>query len=382
MRKFKVILTQDNKSGPFDILYNINDNIYIANLFSSGLPAENIPSSSLGDGVDIFIPFSTNTILIKNKKETCDTFQQITVSPIDVPDIPLVIYPIYIPTPSPTPNPTPSPTPAPTSVSLSYGFRVTSANNLDTVCNDNIFNITISGSNPSFFNNDFFYTNSSLNSAFNGNGFLYKLSESPLYVGIQSDGFVYVKDSCGINPPTPPPASTPAPTISTPAPILSTPAPILSTPAPTVSYQSYDLYFCGTTTPASQRVPYNGNLDNGVIIKGSNNICYTIAGPTIVGGAAITINGEYQSCEECNQSISTPAPTNPPPPSTPAPTSLCRSYDYIGGVNGGTIQYTPCGGGSNIEINVFENEDGSFCSIDNQYSIISGNITINPGNVC
>ena len=30
MRKFKVILTQDNKSGPFDILYNINNDIYIA----------------------------------------------------------------------------------------------------------------------------------------------------------------------------------------------------------------------------------------------------------------------------------------------------------------------------------------------------------------
>ena len=201
MRKFKVILTQDNKSGPFDILYNINDNIYTADLFSSGLPAENITSSSLGNGVDVFIPFSSTVILVKNKKETCDIVQEIILSPINVPDIPLVIYPIYTP-PIPTRTLRPIPTPNPTfPVFSSYEFRVTSANSLDTVCSDIAFNVIIYGNNPSFIDNLFFYNNLSLSSKFNGNGFLYKLINSSLYVGIKSNGSVYSDGDCIIIPP-------------------------------------------------------------------------------------------------------------------------------------------------------------------------------------
>jgi hypothetical protein len=235
MRKFKVILTQDNKSGPFNILYNINDDIYMANLSSSGLLAENITSSSLASGVDILIPFSANNILVKNKKETCDTFQQIVLSSVNVPDIPLITYPIYLPPSTPTPTLTPSPTPTPTSVFLSYEFRVTAANNLVTVCSDNQFPITIWGNNPSFVKNERFYTNSSLISKFNGNGYLYKLSGSPLFVGINLNGDVYTVDECGViipsTTPTPTPTLTPTPT--------PTPTP---TSTPTPSYSTFTIY--------------------------------------------------------------------------------------------------------------------------------------------
>jgi hypothetical protein len=113
-------------------------------------------------------------------------------------------------------------------------------------------------------------------------------------------------------------APTTAPTTSpTTAP---TTAPTTSpTPSPVIVYLSYDLYLCGTTTPANLRVPYNGNLDNGTIIKASNGICYTIAGPTTVGGASLTVVSEHSTCEECNP---TPAPTTAPTTSpTPSPST-------------------------------------------------------------
>ena len=279
MRKFKVILTQDNKSGPFDILYNINDNIYIADLFSSGLPAENIPSSSLGDGIDIFIPFSTNNILIKNKKETCDNFQQITISPINVPDIPLITYPIYIPQPTPTPTPTPTLTPTPTPLFSTYAFKVTSANNLNTICDDNVFPITIYGTNQSFVDNLFFYSNLSLSSKFNGGGSLYKLKGSPLYVGIKSDGSVYSNDICGINPP----------------------------PSP-----NYIVINCLTGKREKAKKTYNYTLGNGTIIILSDDkvSCYTIVGTTFEATTNTIWDWKSEwggSCSNCT-GISPPTP--------------------------------------------------------------------------
>jgi hypothetical protein len=109
------------------------------------------------------------------------------------------------------------------------------------------------------------------------------------------------------------------------------------TSTPSAVYQSYDLYFCGTSTPASLRVPYNGNLSNGVIIKASNGLCYTIAGPTSVGGASLTVVGEFSTCEDCTYvpptSTATAQPTSTPtaqPTSTPTaqPTSTPTSVNF------------------------------------------------------
>jgi hypothetical protein len=78
----------------------------------------------------------------------------------------------------------------------------------------------------------------------------------------------------------------------------STSTPTLTSTA-SQTFQSYDLYLCGTTTPASLRIPYDGNYNNGDIIKASNGICYTIASPTFVGGATLTVTSTFITCEDC-----------------------------------------------------------------------------------
>ena len=94
-----------------------------------------------------------------------------------------------------------------------------------------------------------------------------------------------------------------------------------STPTATIVYQSYDLYYpCGSTTPADLRVPFTGNQTIGEIILASNGLCYTIAGPTTVGGASLTIISEHSTCEDCEISLISPTPTKTPtstPTSTP-----------------------------------------------------------------
>jgi hypothetical protein len=122
---------------------------------------------------------------------------------------------------------------------------------------------------------------------------------------INPTGIVSSISICPTPTPTPTPTSTPTPT---------------PTPSPTPAFLSYDLYLCGTTTPANLRVPYNGNRDAGDIIKASNGICYTIAGPTTVGGASLTVVSEHSTCEDCIPPTSTPSPTSTPTP-TPTPTS-------------------------------------------------------------
>ena len=238
MRKFTVTLTQDNKSGPFDIFYTDGGVTYMA-VSSSGVQTTNLSSSSLASGIEIITPLTISEILVKNKKATCDNFQYIIIPPANVADIPVVLTPA--PTPSPTPSPTPAPvtptTPAP--VSPYYSFTVTSANSLDTICTDFVYDTTIYGANSSFTSNTLFYSNTGLSSLFDGGGFLYKLQSSLTYVGITSDGEVYTVDSCPVIPPTSTPAPvTPAPTAptpSTPAPVTPapvTPAPSGATPAP------------------------------------------------------------------------------------------------------------------------------------------------------
>lgn len=111
-------------------------------------------------------------------------------------------------------------------------------------------------------------------------------------------------------------------TTTTPVPTTTT----TTTPAP--QYLSYDLYYpCGTTNPASLRLPYTGNLDPGVIVMGCVDgtcYCYTVAGPTFVGGAQLTENGEFSSCPVCNENIPIPTTTTTtttPPPATTTSTT-------------------------------------------------------------
>jgi hypothetical protein len=87
-----------------------------------------------------------------------------------------------------------------------------------------------------------------------------------------------------------------------------------TTTTTTLVYQSYDLFNCGTDVPADLRLPYNGNLDPGQIIMayvGSTYYCYTIAGPTYVGGAQLTLAGDdYTSCPVCEAAKPVPTTTS------------------------------------------------------------------------
>lgn len=76
---------------------------------------------------------------------------------------------------------------------------------------------------------------------------------------------------------------------------------------------SWSLYFCGTTTIASLRIPYDEGLQKGTIVRGRNEngieYCYTIAEKTLFP-PNIELVDEHQTCESCQQSISTtPTPT-------------------------------------------------------------------------
>lgn len=78
---------------------------------------------------------------------------------------------------------------------------------------------------------------------------------------------------------------------------------------------TYDLYYpCGSTTPASQRLTYDGTLTAGVIILGSNRLCYTVAG-TGSGIPNFTKLGEFSTCGDCAAAATTTTTTtcNPTP---------------------------------------------------------------------
>ena len=73
-----------------------------------------------------------------------------------------------------------------------------------------------------------------------------------------------------------------------------------STTSTTTTTLAYDLYFCGTTTPASLRMVYDGTLSAGDIVGGINGYCYTVAGIAYNQVGTLAKNGEFSTCESCN----------------------------------------------------------------------------------
>jgi hypothetical protein len=134
--------------------------------------------------------------------------------------------------------------------------------------------------------------------------------------------------NCGT--PTPQPLPTPLPVpipvvIPVPQPLpplpvvipvpspLPTPIPLPVEPpiAPPVGLNSYELYFCGTTTLTTLRIPIVNGLDTGMVIKASNGVCYTVATLSTELNTGLTVTGQYNNCEECNPS---PQPVPQPVP--------------------------------------------------------------------
>jgi hypothetical protein len=77
-----------------------------------------------------------------------------------------------------------------------------------------------------------------------------------------------------------------------------------TTTTTTAPFLSYDLYLCGTSTPAGSRVNFiaPGQYVGGEIILGSNNECYTVVAPSTLP-SNITALSEHGTCEDCQAAI-------------------------------------------------------------------------------
>jgi hypothetical protein len=116
------------------------------------------------------------------------------------------------------------------------------------------------------------------------------------------------------------PAPTSTPTPQPEATTTPTPIPATATPEPTQQPMVWNLYHpCDTTTPADQLIAYSSNYTPGVIIKGSNGLCYTIAVTGYSLQPPITVVSEHSNCSECDPLPATSTPT-PPPAATSTPT--------------------------------------------------------------
>jgi hypothetical protein len=81
MRKFKVTLTTNNNSGPFDIYYVSNNESTLAPLVT-GSYATNITAAQLLSGVEIQADYGVSSINVFNLKDTCNNFASIARTPL------------------------------------------------------------------------------------------------------------------------------------------------------------------------------------------------------------------------------------------------------------------------------------------------------------
>jgi len=211
--------------------------------------------------------------------------------------------------PTTTTTTTAAPTTTTTTVAF-YSFLLNSTSGLGTgpaACADYAANnratfYASSANGPTIVNGTFLYTDSALT--------------TPIPNGYYSDGTTYWNFQDGDTGDNGNPCNTTTTTsTSTTTTTTTTAAPTTTTT--TLAYQSYDLYYpCGTTTPADQRVVYTGNQSPGEIILASNGLCYTIVGPTTVGGATNTIISEHSTCEDCEAARPTTTTTLAPTTTT------------------------------------------------------------------
>jgi hypothetical protein len=244
--------------------------------------------------------------------------------------------------PSPTSTTTTTTTAAPTTTTTTvafYSFLLNSTNGLGTgpaACADYAsFNrqtyYSSFANGPTIVNGTFLYTDSALTTA--------------IPDGYRSDGTTYWNFQGGDTGDNGNPCNTTT-TTTTQAPTTTTTTAAPTTTTTTLAFQSYDLYYpCGTTTPADLRLVYTGNQSPGEIVLASNGLCYTIVGPTTVGGAQLTLVSEHSTCEDCEAArptttttttTTTTAPTTTTTtaaPTTTTTTLAYQSYDL----------YYPCG---------------------------------------
>jgi hypothetical protein len=204
---------------------------------------------------------------------------------------------------------------------------------------------------------------------------------------------------------TPTPTYTPTQT-ETPTPTPTYTQTPSSTPAPLV----WNLYYpCDSTTPASQVLEWSPSYLGGEIIKASNGLCYTIAISGRSIASTISVDDEYSTCIDCEQSLISPTPTptltqtptttttlTPTPSVTPAPLVwnlyypcgtttpasqiLEYSSNYLGGeiIKGSNgLCYTIAITGRSIASTISVDSEFSTCE-DCEISLISPTPTATP----
>lgn len=144
--------------------------------------------------------------------------------------------------------------------------------------------------------------------------------------------------------PTTTTTTTAGPTTTT----TTTATPTTTTTTTSALYRVWNLYrsegaenpAC-STTPATQVIAYNSNYAPGVVFKGSNGLCYTIANDGYqVSAPNITLSEEFGTCTECAES----SPTTTTTTTTAAPIlytqyTLCTDFNvkyYIVGTGVGS----------------------------------------------
>lgn len=149
--------------------------------------------------------------------------------------------------------------------------------------------------------------------------------------------------------PTPTPTATGAPT---PTPTV-TPTP---TPTPTSQTMVWNLNRCSDGANANQVIAYSSNYDPGVVIKGSNNICYTIVVTGYSMAPPITVVSEHSNCADCISSLVT-----------------VNYYQYdvvrssIPNANGGFFNYIDANGATQQILQNTPGVVGRYCMRENSY---------------
>ena len=236
---------------------------------------------------------------------------------------PCDIAPLCSPTPTGTVAPTPSQTSTPAVTPTQTPpprFLLNSTPNLPTgisACND--YNT---------FNRANYYASRANGGTIQSGTFLYtdasQIGNPSYYIpdGYYSNGTLYWFFQNGSTSDNGTPCSVPTstPTATTTQTATPTKTPSFTsgpggTPTPTsCAYTVWNLYYpCGTTTDADQLIPYDANLAPGIIVKLTNGLCYTIALPACYQEPGnFTVDGEYSTCEDCEQTYPTPTqtPTN------------------------------------------------------------------------
>lgn len=229
-RYFNIRINEGDSEGPYTIYYDQVNPSNIAAIYGNGLPATGLTLTQLttGNGVAVYVPNDTNTIIVYNELLGCDF------------GIEIIINTTPTPTPTITSTPTLTSTPTPTLEEFRYEFITYFGATYQESC-PSITEVTVYGTNSNWTSNTQFYNSLTGPVTIDMQGYYNYNNES---LGLNSTGLVV--DGillCPTNTPTPTTTieSTPTPTPTTSSETTPTPTPTTtaeSTPTPTPTLTS------------------------------------------------------------------------------------------------------------------------------------------------